>query len=177
MIRLRFIGDRIRLTGLHFFNFQFKIMVLDFIKSLFGGKTNQNETKVFYDSRLGKLTCEFDRKSEEFFFWNAILTNINNDKSETTITIEGDVNSPNSGLLDSAYKIIDNLSSITADVQNGLNGKYPEKSIDLSKGYVLDDISFYADDEVEYEMEFTSDDQEMVSVSFKNNSITELDLY
>ncbi|CAM3596198.1 hypothetical protein FSS13T_16730 [Flavobacterium saliperosum S13] len=152
-------------------------MVLDFLKSLFGNKTNDNETKVFYDSKLGKLTCEFDRKKDEFFFWNAILTNINNDKSETTITIEGDVNCPNSGLLDSAYKIIDNLNSITADVQNGLNSKYPEKSIDLSKGYVLDDISFYTDDEVEYEMEFTSDDQEMVSVSFKNNLITELDLY
>lgn len=151
-------------------------MILDFLRNLFKNNSDK-ETKTFFDSKLGELTCEFNRKRDQFFFWNAILKTINKDKTETSITIEGSANTPYSNLLDIAYRTISGLDTITANVQNELNQKFPGKNIDLSKGYVVDDISFYTDDEVDYEIEFYSDNQEMVSVSFKNDVITELDLY
>ena len=149
------------------------------IVSFFSGiGSNNNEFKTCVDSRLGKLTCEFDRKKDEFFFWNAEINTINKDKSPTDITIDGDMTSPYSTALEIAHKVIDSISNITYDVQQELNAKFSEENIDLSKGYTLDDITVYMDNEVEYELEYFSDGKEvMVSVSFKDNKITELDLY
>ena len=86
--------------------------------------------------------------------------------------------SPYSTALEIAHKVIDSISNITYDVQQELNAKFSEENIDLSKGYTLDDITVYMDNEVEYELEYFSDGKEvMVSVSFIDNKITELDLY
>jgi hypothetical protein len=152
-------------------------MLLRLFKDFLIDSFRKKETKHFFDSKLGRLTCEFNRKHDEFFFWNTEVNNINKNKSKTSISIDGDTNSPFLNSLAIAHKIIETISDITAEVQKEIDNKFSEKKIKLATNYILDDISIYSGSEVDYELEYYSDKDEMISVGFKNNSITELDFY
>lgn len=154
--------------------------MLSILKAIFGGMTSKKLTKTIVDSKLGKLTNEYTGK-DEYFSWYTELVGINGDRSETAIYIDGDLNSPYSQALELARTMIDQTARLTHEVQIALDKKFPQKGLDLSKGYSLTDMSFFYDpedaDATDFEMEFSSDSTEMVSAGFKDNQLVELDLY
>jgi len=148
------------------------------IKILFSSLFSKTEKRTYIDARLGKMMCEVDAKGEQFFLWNAEIKSIN--KTEpTTISVEGDINGPNPELLQKAYTVIGEIEDFKFIVQKELDYKFAEKRINLSKEYYIDDISLYLEDELDFEIEFYSDeqDQPMISVAFNNKNIAELDFY
>lgn len=150
------------------------------LKLLFGSVFEKSSTKTIIDSRLGKLTCDYTQK-DQYFSWRTELTNINQSKAPTAIYIDGDLNGPYAQALDMAKKIIDKTAEITTIVQKELDLKFPDKQLNLSKGYILDDLSFFYDPEdpeaTDFEVEYFSETTEMVSAGFRDNIVVELDLY
>jgi len=150
----------------------------EIIKILFSSLFSKTIKKTYTDARLGTMTCTIDLKGEEFFFWNAELKSIN--KTEpTTVSVEGDINGPNLSLLQKTYNVIAEIEDFKFILQKELDYKFTDKRINLSRDYYIDDISLYLEDDLDFEIEFYSDDNDkpMVSVGFNNRNITELDFY
>lgn len=152
--------------------------MLTLLKVLFSGLFKKTIKKIHFDARLGKMVCEINAKDEKFFFWNAEINSINK-KDPTTVSVEGDINGPNLNLLQKTYNVILEIEDFKGIVQKELDYKFAEKKINLLKDYYVEDISLYLEDDVDFEVEFSSDevDTPMISVGFKDKNIVELDLY
>lgn len=153
-------------------------MLWTLIKILFSSLFTKTIKKTFTDARLGKMVCEIDAKGEKFFFWNAEINSINKE-NPTTVSVEGDINGPNLNLLQKTYNVISEIEDFKFIVQKELDYKFTDKRINLSRDYYIDDISLYLEDDLEFEVEFYSDDDDkpMISVGFNNKNIAELDFY
>jgi hypothetical protein len=146
-----------------------------FANALFRIPSN-TATKTIVDSRFGKLTCEF-KPDDPFYFWDGTLTTLNSDKSETVISIDGDLNGPYDKSLDLLLWITQHVSGINAEVQQKAIAQFPDKSIDLTADFTIDDISIYKDKDGDFEIEYNSDENGMLSVNFKDGKVLKMELY
>ncbi|MGC4039758.1 MAG: hypothetical protein QM710_02905 [Flavobacterium sp.] len=153
---------------------------MNLLKLLFGSLFSKKQTKTLIDSKLGKLTNEYEPK-DQFFFWNGEINPKGKNKEKTQFTIDGDINSPYPASLQKAYEVLDRLEMLTYDVQKALDSKFPEKGINLSRDFNFQQISFFADEETgctDFDFEyFTEDASIMVSVEFVNNKIDLIEFY
>jgi hypothetical protein len=152
--------------------------MLNAFKLLFRAATTKTETNTFHDDRLGKLTCEFNAKEPDYFFWETETKTLNKNKEETTISIDGTRTSPDMRCLERVYWAIDAIEMITDVSQQEVSKAFPKKGFDLRRDFVVDDISTFIpedDDESDVEIEFYSDDFGMLTVEFKDGKFLAID--
>lgn len=144
-------------------------MILGIILPLFKKKTRKD-----FHTKFGTMTCEFG-KEDQYFYWHIYTDRFNKNKYSTSLWIEGTQIKPDEILLEKASQLIIDLKSYTDLVQNELDSKFTSEKINLSKGYKVDDVDFGLEGELE--IEFSSDEQDMVSVIFNGKNIQKLELY
>ena len=144
-------------------------MILEIILPLFKKKTRKD-----FHTKFGTMTCEFG-KEDQYFYWHIYTDRFNKNKYSTSLWIEGTQIKPDDILLEKASQLIIDLKSYTDVVQNELDSKFTSEKINLSKGYNVDDVDFGLEGELE--IEFSSDEQDMVSVIFNGKNIQKLELY
>ena len=150
-----------------------------FFKKMFSTSSEKELTKSLVDAKLGKLECTY-KLSDTFFSWDGELTQTKG-KEPICISIDGDLNGPFSDALHKVYQIIDSVLQINFDIQKALDTRFPEKKINLSRDFYLEDISIFKDEEtgvLDYELEYFSDKSDfMISVEFVNDTINGIDFY
>ena len=143
---------------------------------------SKSNRKEVIDNTLGKIFLEYKDSFEEFYFWQVELNSINKDKTETSITLDGDFSKPSSKCVDKLKVFLNDINTFLDKIQQELNAKHSEKNIDI-KLYNLEDISVYQNDnsdieESDLELEFYSESsKELISVEFSNNKIILLEFY
>lgn len=149
------------------------------IKAWFSKPTEEKLGKTIFDSKLGKLVCNY-KPSDDYFSWETELKQPNA-KEPISIWIDGDLNGPYSNALQKAYEIVDSISDITYKVQQEIDNRFPEKKVNLSDDYNLEDISVFVDEEtksIDFELEYyTEDSKIMISVEFIADTIESIDFY
>ncbi|WP_291129697.1 hypothetical protein [Flavobacterium sp. UBA7682] len=153
--------------------------MLQFLKSLFAGEPLK-QVKIIMDSKLGKLTCDY-KSSDEYFSWDGKVKSKTKGVKSIALSIDGDLNGPYPVALQKAYQIVDTIPDLNYKVQQEIDLKFPEKQINLSRDFRLDDISIYFDEETndaDFDFEYyTEDNSIMVSVEFVNGAIETIDFY
>ena len=144
-------------------------MILEIILPLFKKKTRKD-----FHTKFGTMTCEFG-KNDQCFYWHIYTDRFNENKYSTSLWIEGSQIKPDQILLEKANQLIIDIKSYTDIVQNELDSKFSSKKIVLNKGYNVDDVDFSLEGELE--IEYSSDEQDMVSVVFNAKKIQKLELY
>ena len=154
-----------------------------FFSKLFKNKTVfKSNRKEVVDNTLGKIFLEYKDEFEEFYFWEVELNSINKDKTETSITLDGDFSNPSSKCIDRLKLFLNDINSFMTKIQQELNDKHPEKNIDI-KRYNLEDISVYHNEnsdieESDLELEFYSESsKDIISVEFSKNKLILLEFY
>lgn len=144
-------------------------IILQIILPLFKRKTRKD-----FHTKFGTMTCEFS-KEDQYFYWHIYTDRFNKNKYSTSLWIEGTQIKPDQILLEKANQLIVDIKSYTDVVQNELDSKFPSEKIILNKGYKVDDVDFSFENELE--IEYSSDEQDMVSVIFNGKKIQKLELY
>ena len=144
-------------------------MILEIILPLFKKKTRKD-----FHTKFGTMTCEFG-KEDQYFYWHIYTDRFNKNKYSTSLWIEGTQIKPDEILLEKANQLIIDLKSYTDLVQKELDSKFTSEKINLSKGYKVDYVDFGLEGELE--IEYSSDEQDMVSVIFNGKNIQKLELY
>lgn len=152
------------------------LKIIKLLQSLLSRKSSR---KIIMDSRLGKLVCEY-KSNEKYFTWDAELEH-GRGKEPISISIDGDLNGPYSNALHKAHEVVNMIPDLTYKIQKEIDSRFPEKKVDLSKDYNLEDIFVYVDEEtktVDFELEYCTEDAEvMISVEFVNDQINGIDFY
>ncbi len=153
--------------------------MLQFLKSLFVGEPTK-QVKIIMDSKLGKLTCDY-KSTDKFFSWDGKLKSNTKGVKSIALSIDGDLNGPYLPALQKAYQIVDTIPDLSYSVQKEIDLKFPEKQINLSRDFRLDDITIFWDaetNEVDFELEYYTEDNDiMVSVEFAKGTIEAIDFY
>lgn len=144
-------------------------MILEIILPLFKKKTRKD-----FHTKFGTMTCEFG-KGDQYFYWHIYTDRFNDNKYSTSLWIEGTQIKPDQILLEKANQLIIDIKSYAEIVQNELDSKFPSKKIVLNKEYKVDDVDFSLENELE--IEYSSDEQDMISVVFNGKKIQKLELY
>lgn len=157
--------------------------MLKFITKLFQNKTvSKLNRKEVIDTTLGKIFLEYKDAFEDFYFWEVELYSINKDKTKTSITIDGDFNTPSFICVDKLKLFLKDINSFLDLIQHELNTKHKEKNIFI-KNFNLEDISVYTNEnstieESDLELEFYSESsKDMLSVEFSKNKLHLLEFY
>ena len=144
-------------------------MILEIVLPLFKKKTKKD-----FHTKFGTMTCNFG-KEDHYFYWHIYTDRFNKNKYSTSLLIEGNQIRPNEVLLDNASKLLVNLKDYTDILQRELDLKFPSKSINLKKDYKVEEIEFSLEGELE--IEYSTNEQDIVNVVFIGNTIQKLELY
>lgn len=144
-------------------------MILEIVLPLFKKKSRKD-----FHTKFGTMTCEFG-KEDKFFYWHIYTDRYNKSNYSASLWIEGTQIKPDQILLEKAYNLIAAIKVYTPLTQKELDSKFASKKIDLSKDYKVDDIEFCLDGMLE--IEYLSDEEDMVSVIFNDEIIEKIEIY
>lgn len=144
-------------------------MILEIILPLFKRKTRKD-----FHSKLGTMTCEFG-KDDAFFYWHMYTDRFNKNKHSVSLWIEGSPIKPDQLLLEKSYELSTTIKDYTQITQQELDSRLAFKKIDLNESYKVNEIDFSLDGKLE--IEYLSDEDNMVSVIFKDKTIEKIELY
>ncbi|MTI29520.1 hypothetical protein [Xanthovirga aplysinae] len=143
-------------------------------KILFGKKIN------FQDPKIGTLTTRIksNNPSIEYTWTGEYL--IDDQKKETVIILEGNLNGPHKAQLNSAYRIVDELDSIIERVDNELkeNASNYKKIKNWKEEFYFAAVTPYDQRENKFELNFEpidSNNNRYVSLIWSNGQINEVE--